>query len=266
MADGRDHDTRVQLPAAPPWTEIFRCFQIALDPRKLLVAAARHPRRCRSSGGSSPTSSTTRPRPRTTTEYSRPSVQKDFEGKKNPATGKPYTQRGTRSAVAAEAQTRYDGRLRTVAGARRAGRAGRAAPHDAVVRVPRAEPVPVRHRPHRRHRPLTRREQSAGYLATGSVPVLVEPLVKLLLPVAKIVSPGVSPLTRFYLFLILLCERRGLGVLRRGHHADRRGATGEQGADHASGRRFGSSRKRVPRLPRRAAGAAHHHRRRACSA
>ena len=37
-----------------------------------------------------------------------------------------------------------------------------------------------------------------------SRPVLLEPLVKLLLPVAKIVSPGVSPLTRLYLFLILL--------------------------------------------------------------
>ena len=36
------------------------------------------------------------------------------------------------------------------------------------------------------------------------VPVLLEPLAKLLLPVAKIVSPGISPMTRFYLFLILL--------------------------------------------------------------
>src|SRR5262249_41995403 len=43
----------------------------------------------------------------------------------------------------------------------------------------------------------------AGFL-TGTVPVLFEPLVKLLLPVAKLISPGVSPLTRFYLFLILL--------------------------------------------------------------
>ena len=39
-----------------------------------------------------------------------------------------------------------------------------------------------------------------SYLATVA-PVLMEPLVKLLLPVAKLVSPGVSPLTRFYLFL-----------------------------------------------------------------
>jgi hypothetical protein len=32
----------------------------------------------------------------------------------------------------------------------------------------------------------------------------MEPLVKLLVPVAKLISPGVSPQTRFYLFLILL--------------------------------------------------------------
>src|SRR5205085_9908556 len=45
-----------------------------------------------------------------------------------------------------------------------------------------------------------------GYIAeflSGSVPVLVEPLVKFLLPVAKVISPGVSPWTRLYLFLCI---------------------------------------------------------------
>src|SRR5439155_8478478 len=39
---------------------------------------------------------------------------------------------------------------------------------------------------------------------SGSIPVLIEPLVKLLVPVSTIVSPGVSPQTRVYLFMILV--------------------------------------------------------------
>ena len=37
MADGRAPIPTTTRPAL--WTEIFRCFQIALDPRKLFVAA-----------------------------------------------------------------------------------------------------------------------------------------------------------------------------------------------------------------------------------
>jgi hypothetical protein len=48
------------------------------------------------------------------------------------------------------------------------------------------------------------RTRLAREFATGSVPVLVEPLVKLLIPVTKLISPGVSPATRLYLFLVLL--------------------------------------------------------------
>lgn len=41
MADGRDRTSgSFSFRTAFPWTEIFRCFQVALDPRKLLVAAA----------------------------------------------------------------------------------------------------------------------------------------------------------------------------------------------------------------------------------
>src|SRR3954447_4727273 len=39
MADGRDPSNGFSLRKTFPWTEIFRCFQVALDPRKLLVAA-----------------------------------------------------------------------------------------------------------------------------------------------------------------------------------------------------------------------------------
>jgi hypothetical protein len=48
-----------------------------------------------------------------------------------------------------------------------------------------------------------RAELISNFLS-GSMPVLIEPLFKLLLPVAKLISPGVSPLTRFYLLLVLL--------------------------------------------------------------
>ena len=40
MADGRDPSPAFNLRTTFPWFEIFRCFQLALDPRKLLVAAA----------------------------------------------------------------------------------------------------------------------------------------------------------------------------------------------------------------------------------
>ena len=41
MADGRDRTSgSFSFRTAFPWTEIFRCFQVALDPRKLLVSAA----------------------------------------------------------------------------------------------------------------------------------------------------------------------------------------------------------------------------------
>jgi hypothetical protein len=35
MAEGRD-----SAKPKPSWFELFRCFQVALDPRKLLAAAA----------------------------------------------------------------------------------------------------------------------------------------------------------------------------------------------------------------------------------
>jgi hypothetical protein len=41
MADGREHSPgSFSFRATFPWMDIFRCFQVAIDPRKLLVAAA----------------------------------------------------------------------------------------------------------------------------------------------------------------------------------------------------------------------------------
>ena len=39
MPDGRDPSTGFSFRNTFPWMEIFRCFQVAIDPRKLLVAA-----------------------------------------------------------------------------------------------------------------------------------------------------------------------------------------------------------------------------------
>lgn len=40
MADGRDAASASGTPRAYLWTEIFRCFQLALHPTKLILAAA----------------------------------------------------------------------------------------------------------------------------------------------------------------------------------------------------------------------------------
>src|SRR4051794_1033954 len=39
MADGRDQSGGFGYRTALPWTNVFRCFQVALDPRKLFIAA-----------------------------------------------------------------------------------------------------------------------------------------------------------------------------------------------------------------------------------
>jgi hypothetical protein len=201
MADGRE-----SYPASSPrssysWTEIFRCFHIALDPRKLLVAAL----------GILVMSFVwwllslifwyKAPDPNAS-KYQHSEVQKDFEGKNNPLTGKPYTNEELPVAVAAESSKRYNadyqqwrvlddlagpgGKLSTMPWYGVRGRNPFIFVTD-LIGSPAVEWW----------------GQTTGYLREVA-PVLLEPLVKLLLPVAKIVSPGVSPLTRLYLFLVLL--------------------------------------------------------------
>ena len=259
MADGRDTYPASSPRSACSWTEIFRCFQIALDPRKLLVAAARHPRDVVRLVAPVAASSTTRRPTRTATKYSNIRRPEGLRGEEEPRDRQALHERGARTPSQAEAKKRFDadheqwqvldelagpgGRLRTLPWYEYRGPNPFLFVTD-LIELAGRDVVGAVHR----------------LLRARSRPVLLEPLVKLLLPVAKIVSPGVSPLTRLYLFLILLCERRGLGVLRRDHHADRRGATREQGADQPPA--GGPVRlQALPRLPRRAAGAAHHHRR-----
>jgi hypothetical protein len=80
----------------------------------------------------------------------------------------------------------------------------------------------------------TERSEAISGFVSGSIPVLVEPLVKLLVPVAKLVSPGVSLQTRYLPVLPDPVECRGLGVLRRGDYPAGCGPTREQGSAHPS--------------------------------
>lgn len=196
MADGRPTPSRPLL-----WTVIFRSFQIALDPRKLLVAAAgillmsllwwllsvifyyKAPSR-------------------SADEYSEAVVRKSFEGRLNPKTGKPYTNDELVEAVRAETEARYQtdleqwkvldslagpgGRLRTLPWSEYRG------PNPFLLVTDLISGT------------ATERMSAVSGFVYGSIPVLVEPLVKLFIPVTKLIAPGVSPLTRLYLLLVLL--------------------------------------------------------------
>jgi hypothetical protein len=198
MADGRDHGPG-HRPRWFLWTEIFRSFQVAIDPRKLLVAAAGILAMSfgwwllsvifyeKAPDANAP-------------EYQASALTREFENKKKPGTEPP--QNYTEEDLKLIARKRYEedrarwevldelagpgGRLRTLPWFEYRG----PNPFLFLTAVIGGSAV-------------ERSDALQGFL-TGSVPVLVEPLVKLLLPVAKIISPGVSPLTRFYLLLIIL--------------------------------------------------------------
>jgi hypothetical protein len=203
MADGRDQSGGFSYRSALPWTNIFRCFQVALDPRKLFVAAIgilamsflwwllstmfyyKAPNR-------------------NDPEYSKGAIQKDFEGKNNPATGQPYKNEELEAAVENESQRKFDRdlaqwqQLDLLAG-----------PGGRLRTLPWYEyrgPNPFLFFTDALGGTAADRDKAVRDFASGSVPVLIEPLVKLLLPVAKLVSPGISLQTRAYLFCILLAN------------------------------------------------------------
>jgi hypothetical protein len=198
MADGRDQTPTYSIRGIFPWIEIFRCFQIALDPRKLFVAAAgilvmsfawwllsamfwyKAPTRDES-------------------EYTT-DIQKKYADKKKPDSNEPYTEEdikriGTEKFDADKEQWKVldglagpGGRLRTLPWNEYRGPNPFVFATD-VLNMPAWDSV-----------------KALTEYISGLVPVLIEPLYKLLLPVAKLISPGVSPQTRVYLFFILLCN------------------------------------------------------------
>jgi hypothetical protein len=197
MADGRDPTYASNSGPTYSWAEIFRCAKIAMWPRKLFVAAVgilvmsflwwllsvsfwyKAP-------------------DRQSDDYSTGKLQREFGNKKKPGTEQNYTEEDFKR-IADERHARDleqwkvldslagpGGRLRTLPWYEYRG----PNPFLFVTTLVGASPV-------------TWWEQGWEYVKTVA-PVLLEPLVKLLLPVAKIFSPDVSPQTRVYLFLILL--------------------------------------------------------------
>jgi hypothetical protein len=195
MADGRDQSGGFSYRTTLPWTNIFRCFQIALDPRKLFVAALgilamsffwwllsnmfwyKAPAR-------------------SDADYSTDSLRREFADKKKPD-GSSYTDEDVKR-ISDERYARDFAQWQQLDAL--AGPGGR------LRTLPWYEyrgPNPFLLFTDTLGGTADQRGKAVYDFFTGSVPVLIEPLVKLLLPVAKIVSPGISPLTRIYLFLIL---------------------------------------------------------------
>lgn len=198
MPEGRDVNTTSGTGNRYPWFGIFRCFQIALDPRKLLVAALgivvmsfawwllslAFYYKAPSRGDSA---------------YSNATIQRDLVDSKNPKTNDLYKEEDYRLMGDERYRTDLEqwkvldslagpgGKLRTLPWNEYRG----PNPYLLVTDVISGS--------------AHDRELAISAFFTGSVPVLVEPLNKLLLPVAKLISPGTSPWTRFYLILILFC-------------------------------------------------------------
>jgi hypothetical protein len=197
MADGREQAPAVSIWTLLTWTNIFRCFQVALDPRKLLLAAAGI--LVMSFGWyvlsamfyyKAPT--------RDDQDYSNAALSAEFGDRTKPGTNEKYKEEDLR----AEGDRRFQadhaqwviladlagpgGRLRTMPWYETRGQ-------NPFLFVTQLISSPA----------TTWWDQVKGY-ATTVTPVLIEPLVKLLLPVAKLVSPGVSFQTRFYLLLVVL--------------------------------------------------------------
>ena len=196
MADGRDHGHGTAVPRRFLWTEIFRSFQVAIDPRKLLVAAAGILAMAFGWWLLSAVFYEKAPDPNAP-EYQATALAREFENKK-----KPNDQSYTEEDFKLIARKRYeDDRARWEVLDELAG------PNGRLRTLPWYEyrgPNPFLFLTSVLGGSAAERSDALHNFASGSVPVLVEPLVKLLLPVAKVISPGVSPLTRFYLLLVIV--------------------------------------------------------------
>ena len=191
MADGRVEPLTTGVRTQPVWTELFRSFQVALDPRKLLLAAA----------GIFVTAlgwyllstiffgMVSEPKP-DAPAYSKDETAKRLGAKKSDGTEYKIEEYG------AEGDKQYNHdraqweTLNSLAG-----------PGGSIRTMPWNE--------YRGENPflIIADEPSAGKVIdyiVGQIPFLVEPLSKLLQPIIKLLDPTVSFLTRIYLILALL--------------------------------------------------------------
>ena len=178
------------------WTEIFRTFQVAIDPRKLLLAAAGILVMSLGWYALSKAFATDAPRRTDDARYGSAAVRAGAGDKR--ADGLDYTE----ADYALEADRLYGRDLeqwKTLDAL--AGPGGRLStlpwyeyrgpnPYFFLTALAGGEPAELR--------------KTFGEFLSGTLPVLVEPLVKLLVPVVKLLDPDATPLTRLYLFLCLL--------------------------------------------------------------
>jgi hypothetical protein len=203
MADGREHSPgSFSFRATFPWMEIFRCFQVAIDPRKLLVAAAGILAMSFGWYVLSACFYYKAPDPNDV-KYSNKAILDGFGAKINPRTNLNYNEADA-TEIAKENYTADYEQWKVLADL--AGPYGKDPP-GRFRAMPWDEyrgPNPFLFVTRVLSGSATERSDSISGFVTGSVPVLVEPLVKLLVPVAKLVSPGVSFQTRVYLFFLIL--------------------------------------------------------------
>ncbi len=198
MADGRDDAPAFSFRKAFLWTEIFRCFQVALDPRKLLVAAAGI--LVMSFGWYVLSAIFWSPRPTFKNDEYQAIAKEKLGAKKIDATGKEVDV--TADDLTIEARRIYDrdleqwqtldelagpgGRLRSMPWNEYRG----PNPYLLMTSLFSGDPV--------------ERSSSLSEFLTATIPVLIEPLVKLILPVIKFVDASTSFWTRVYLLLCLV--------------------------------------------------------------
>lgn len=197
MAEGHSPSSGFSIRSTLPWTELFRCFQVALDPRKLAIAAAGI---LAMAFGWYLLSAIfySEPPKQSEDRYNTSTIEKELQGKTNPKTNQAYTE-ADRAAIRNQ---RYAEDLKQWQ-----VMAELAGPGGQLRTLPWYEnrgPNPYLFLTQLSNSPSTLWGDTAWAYLKGQVPVLMEPLVKLLLPVVKIVSPGVSPVTRFYLLLCIL--------------------------------------------------------------
>jgi hypothetical protein len=212
MADGRDQSnptTRQRY----LWTEIFRCFLIALDPRKLLVAAAGIV--AVSLGWfvlSSIFHRSAPPDPKAADYTDLGSLKREFKGYKLPD-GKDYADED----YLTEGRKKFD---RDTAQWRQL--AALAAPGGRLNTMPWYEyrgPNPYLLSTTILGGTAVDRQEEFGKFWSSSIPTLLEPLVKLLVPITKVFDRDISPLTRIYLLLCTLwslaCWAYFAGIITR---------------------------------------------------
>lgn len=177
-------------------TEIFRCFQVALDPRKLAVAALGILAMCLGWYLLSITFYYDKPDPKDP-YYSTEVVRKDFAEQKKPD-GTPYSD----ADIVTEAQKRYRHDFNRWAALHElAGPGGR------IRSMPWFEDRgenPYIFLSRLATQPISHWFDSSWSYFKKQLPVMAEPLTKLFLPIVKVSSPHASTGTRIYLFLVLV--------------------------------------------------------------